>query len=226
MACIPSTARGHEHAARVAQNLFEVHCSPATIGPVMTNQPKPKLFPTREKWRAWLAKNHATSTGVWLSYYKKHVDKKSIAQAEAVEEALCFGWIDSTVRRVDDERYMQRFTPRKDSSVWSALNKWRVSQLKKKGLMTEAGLERVRVAKRNGQWNAIPVKAAASRPPRRLTNALANNKRAKEFFDSLTTSQKYQYVAWIEMAKKDDTKVRRVTEVVKRCAARKKPGIV
>src|SRR6185369_11579715 len=96
---------------------------------------------TRKAWRSWLEKNHAKSPGVWLIYNKKSAGKKRLDYAEAVEEALCFGWIDSTSRPLDDERYMQRFTPRKSKSGWSGLNKKRIEKMMAEGLMTKAGLE-------------------------------------------------------------------------------------
>ena len=108
------------------------------------------LFKTRDDWRSWLDNNHQKYKEVWLIYYKKHTKKQSVLQPEAVEEALCYGWIDSIVKRIDDERYKQKFTPRNDKSIWSDLNKNRVSKLIKDGKMTEYGLAKINIAKKNG----------------------------------------------------------------------------
>ena len=108
----------------------------------MASTPRPRLFKDRKVWRTWLRKNHRRSDGIWIVYFKKHTGKKSITHAEAVEEALCFGWIDSQVRRMDDERYQQRFTPRRRGSVWSLINKESVIRLIKQGKMTKALLLR------------------------------------------------------------------------------------
>ena len=106
----------------------------------------------RKEWRKWLEKNHDTSPGVWLIYHKKCSDEPCVSYDEAVEEALSFGWIDSKVNKLDDERYMQVFTPRKPKSIWSKLNKQRVKKLIEQGLMTSAGLEKIEAAKEDGSW--------------------------------------------------------------------------
>ena len=106
----------------------------------------------REDWRAWLEQNHATEKEVWLLYYKKHTGKPTIPYDDAVEEALCFGWIDSLVKRIDDEKYTQKFTPRKNRSVWSESNKKRAKRTIKLGRMTGAGLHKIRAAKKSGEW--------------------------------------------------------------------------
>jgi uncharacterized protein YdeI (YjbR/CyaY-like superfamily) len=107
----------------------------------------------RKEWRKWLQNNYSTSPGIWLVYYKKDSDKPTISYDEAVEEALSFGWIDSKANTLDDERYMQVFTPRKQGSIWSKINKQRVEKLIKNELMTSPGLEKVEVAKKDGSWN-------------------------------------------------------------------------
>ena len=106
----------------------------------------------REEWRTWLEKNHDVEQEIWLIYYKKHTGKPRIPYDDAVEEAICYGWIDSTVKRLDDEKYMQKYTPRKAKSIWSELNKTRAGKMIKAGRMTETGLERIREAKRSGEW--------------------------------------------------------------------------
>jgi uncharacterized protein YdeI (YjbR/CyaY-like superfamily) len=132
----------------------------------------------RATFRKWLQKNHTSAPGIWLVYYKKNSGKASISYPEAVKEALCFGWIDSKVNAIDDERYMQVFTPRKAKSVWSALNKKYISELLEQGLMMEAGLERIEVAKQNGMWESLD-KVEALELPDELVKAFKKNKLAK-----------------------------------------------
>ena len=115
-------------------------------------------FVNRHDWRTWLEANHATANEAWLVIYKKHTGKPGLSYEEAVEEALCFGWIDGVMKRLDEEKYALRFSPRKKGSVWSELNKRRVAKLIKQGRMTEAGLAKVKEAKANGQWRAAKLR--------------------------------------------------------------------
>jgi len=115
----------------------------------------PRLFKTRRAWRAWLARNHAKSKGLWLAYYKKGSGQVSVTYEEALEEALSYGWIDSRLRRLDEERYAQKYTPRKARSVWSAANKARVEKLIAQGRMAAPGLAKVLTAKRDGSWDSL-----------------------------------------------------------------------
>ena len=122
-----------------------------------------RLFKNGEAWRAWLAKHHDKKKGIWLLYYKKGSGKSLITYTEALEEALSFGWIDSIARKVDGERYMQKYTPRHDRSLWSVLNKERVARLIAEGRMTEHGLAKIEAAKRNGSWTRIDAIDRASK---------------------------------------------------------------
>ena len=108
---------------------------------------------TRKEWREWLNQNHDKSGSIWLVFYKKHTGKATLEYDEAVEEALCFGWIDSIIKKIDDEKYVRKLTPRKADSRWSGLNKKRITKLKKQGLLTEAGIMKVREAKASGLWD-------------------------------------------------------------------------
>lgn len=120
------------------------------------NNEFPTFCPTtREEWRKWLEENHRTSLGVWLIYYKVKSGKPSVRYSEAVKEALCFGWIDSKVKSLDEERYMQIFTPRKPKSGWSKLNKQYIEELIEQGLMTTGGLEKIEAAKQDGSWKKL-----------------------------------------------------------------------
>jgi uncharacterized protein YdeI (YjbR/CyaY-like superfamily) len=141
----------------------------------------------RATFRKWLEQNHSTKVGIWLVYYKKNSGKPSISYPEAVKEALCFGWIDSKVNAIDDERYMQVFTPRKAKSVWSALNKKYLAELLAEGLIMEAGLKCIEVAKQNGQWESLD-KVEALELPDELVRAFKKNKIAKANFEKFPPS--------------------------------------
>ena len=182
------------------------------------------LFTNREQWRQWLKEHHESESEVWLIYYKKHTGKQSILYKEAVKEALCFGWIDSKVRRIDDEKYMQRYTPRKNDSNWSKSNKKRVKDLIAAGLMTQAGLEKIEIAKLNGSWNRLDEIETDIVVPDDLIAALAENPIAVEIFESFAPSHKKQYLWWLKSAKRAETREKRIREIVSRSAENIKPG--
>jgi uncharacterized protein YdeI (YjbR/CyaY-like superfamily) len=169
----------------------------------------------REQWRNWLAKNHAKETEVWLVFLKQHTGNSNVSYNDAVEEALCFGWIDGVKRSIDEDRYMHRFTPRKSDSKWSKLNKERAQRMLKAGQMAPAGEKSIELAKKNRKW-AEPVSARTnfSMPPE-LNARLKRNKKAATFFASLAPSYQRQYIAWIATAKRPETKNRRLDEAVK-----------
>src|SRR5215831_9984530 len=141
----------------------------------------------REAWRKWLEKNHAACQGIWLIYYKKTSGKRKLEYNDAVEEALCFGWIDSTTRPLDEKRYMQRFTPRKPKSGWSRSNKKRIEKMMSRGLMTRAGLDKVEAAKRDGTWQSLDEIYTAIdqlQIPGDFDKALSKSKKAKTNFEN------------------------------------------
>ena len=164
----------------------------------------------RDEWRAWLEKHHDAEKEVWLVYYKKRAGKPRIPYEDAVEEALCYGWIDSTVNRIDDEKYMQKFTPRKNESVWSEANKRRAGRMIKHGRMTEAGLAKIREAKRTGQWDRAGRRQYPTEIPHDLKGALAANKKAGQNFENLAPSYRRQLLGWIMSAKRDETRRKRI----------------
>ena len=182
------------------------------------------LFHDRDEWRAWLKENHRSESEVWLVYYKVHVNKESIRYDEAVEEALCFGWIDSQVKRIDDEKYMQRYTPRRDDSNWSASNKARVQKLIQQGLMTQAGLEKIEIAKHNKSWDRLTEIESEIRIPDDLAVALSANPAAMDNYNKLAPSHKKQYLWWLKNAKRASTRQKRIQEIVTRLEANIKPG--
>jgi uncharacterized protein YdeI (YjbR/CyaY-like superfamily) len=170
---------------------------------------------SREKWRAWLTKHYQSETEVWLIYYKKHSGQPRIAYDHAVEEALCFGWIDSLVKRIDDEKFAQKFTPRRDGAKWSALNKRRLRKLIREGRMTEAGLAKIDVAMLSEEAPAKPGKGELD-IPRFVKQALMANAKAWENFRSLAPSRRKAYIRLIMDAKKEETRQQRLRETVSR----------
>ncbi len=178
---------------------------------------------SRAAWRAWLKKNHKKKKEVWLVYYKKHTGKPTVAYNDAVEEALCFGWIDSTVRTVDGERYMQKYTPRRPDSVWSQINIRRARKMIKQGLMTEHGLVLFNAVKKKGRIapRAKDIKTRLAVPVD-LEEALKKKKKAFDNFMNFAPSYKAMYIYWINDAKKPETRARRIQRVVGFAEANKK----
>lgn len=178
----------------------------------------------RESWRAWLEKNHATEKEIWLVHYKKHVAKPGISHEDAVEEALCFGWIDGMLRRIDDEKYVLRYSPRRRGSICSESNKRRAERMMEQGRMTEAGLAKTREAKHNGEWQKAALREDTAHIPPDLEGALNANSRARHNFERLAPSHKKQYIWWITSAKTDLTRQKRIRETVRLVEMNKRPG--
>lgn len=176
---------------------------------------------TRAEWRDWLEKNHATSDGVWLVSYKKDVGKPVIRYEDAVKEALCFGWVDSRPNKIDSERFERRFSPRDPKAPWSRLNKTYVKALKKKGLMTEAGLAAVEKSKETGAWT-IYDSVERLEVPDDLQKALAQNKEAQKYFENFPNSSKKNILWWIKSAKRGATRRKRIDETVRKAAKDKR----
>ena len=183
------------------------------------------FFINRKEWRTWLTKNHNTCEGVWLIYFKKHTKKQTIKYDDAVEEALCFGWIDSKINRIDEERYRQVFTPRKKKSIWSLLNKKRVEKMIKEGRMTKAGMLKVEEAKKNGMWQKAYTSETKPEVPSDLIKTLKKNKIAEENFTNFTNSQQLRYVYWINDAKREETRTKRIQQVVQLASQNIKPSM-
>ena len=183
-----------------------------------------KLFcPTSQsEWRAWLAQNHQQEDFVWLVYYRAATGKASISWSVAVDEALCFGWIDSTKRKIDEERYMQYFTKRKPRSTWSKINKEKVQQLIDSGLMTEAGYRSIEMAKENGSWSILD-EVEALIVPEDLDKALRSQPAALDFFNSQSKSRKKIMLHWVVFAKRPETRKKRISEIVRSAAKGERP---
>ncbi len=173
---------------------------------------------SRVEWRRWLEANHGSETEVWLVFHKRHTGVPSITYEEAVREALCFGWIDSILRRLDDRRYAQKFTPRKANSVWSTANRRRYADLARRGLLAGPGLERSPTA-RSGDAPRV------SSIPAYIRERLDGSPRARKHFDELAPSYRRAYVGWIDSAKRQETKEKRLREAIRLLAAGKKLGM-
>lgn len=183
-------------------------------------------FNNRGDWRNWLKENHDKEKEVWLIYFKKNIGKPSIPYEESVEEALCFGWIDSLVKKMDDEKYARKFTPRTDFAKWSESNKARVRKLIKQGRMTEIGLAKINGSAFNRKEETISDTLKKRMIiPKYLKQALMNNKKAGENFNKLAPSHKRQYVGWIISAKKQETRLRRIKEALGLLSQNKKLGL-
>jgi uncharacterized protein YdeI (YjbR/CyaY-like superfamily) len=174
----------------------------------------------RKDWRAWLARHHTTETEVWLVYAKQHTGKPRVAYDEAVEEALCYGWIDSIVRKLDDDHFAQKFTPRKDRTNWSAPNLERIRRLMAEGKMTEAGM-----AVLHPDPDYKPPERSGPEAPPFLEEALKKSPTAWDQFQRLAPSHRKLYVRWITEAKKEETRQRRIQEAIRKLEADEKLGM-
>ncbi len=191
----------------------------------MRTQDTPLYFITRDAWRAWLEANHATAQEVWLVLYKKHTGRPGLSLEEAVEEALCFGWIDGVLKPIDEEKFALRYSPRRKGSIWSQINKRRVGKLIKQGKMTEAGLAKVREAKANGEWRKATQREDIADIPADLKTALKTDPPTWRNFERLAPSQKRQFIYWITSAKADRTRQRRIQETVRLVTENKQLGM-
>jgi uncharacterized protein YdeI (YjbR/CyaY-like superfamily) len=178
---------------------------------------------TRAIWRTWLEGHHDRSPGVWVVHWRTATGKRRLGYEELVEEALCFGWIDSRARGLDDERSMITMTPRRPASNWSRSNKVRVERLIAEGRMTAAGLRAVELAKTNGSWEALDDVEALIVPDD-LAAALAGDPRARTNFEAFTPSVKRAILYWITSAKRAETRSRRIAQTVHEAADNRAPG--
>ena len=186
---------------------------------------KPVFFKDITAWRRWLQHNHDYSDEVWILTYKVHTGKKCVSYRDALDEALCYGWIDSRVRRIDDERHMWRFVPRKPNSIWSLNNRRNVERLIKEGRMTSHGLKAVEAAKRTGEWEKANAPSKPPQLPSDLKAALTKDELAWRNFRSFAKSYRTIYIYSVILAKRRDTRERRIREVVIRSRLNKKPYI-
>jgi uncharacterized protein YdeI (YjbR/CyaY-like superfamily) len=176
----------------------------------------------RQEWRMWLQENHRSRQSVWLVYFKSKSGKPTVKYSDAVDEALCFGWIDSKSKPIDEERFMQFFSKRKAKSVWSKINKEKVERLTAEGLMTDAGFESIAIAKHNGSWSILDT-AESLEVPDDLEVEFQKIPHSKDYFLSLSRSDKRNILQWLVLAKKIETRQNRIKEIVDLAGLRKKP---
>jgi len=187
-------------------------------------QSKPLDFRSAGEWRRWLRRNHAKSRGEWVYMYKKGASA-GLRYVEALDEALCFGWIDGQIKTVDRDRFRQRWTPRRPGSIWSQLNRDRVKRLTADGRMASAGLAAVRAAKRCGKWQTAYTSRTAPELPTDLRKALRTVPEAWRNFSRFAPSYRTMYIGWVADAKREETRQRRIAAVVRRAREGRKPGI-
>lgn len=177
---------------------------------------------SRAEWRAWLEANHVTSPGIWLAVGKKGGSRTTLTYEEAVEEAVRFNWIDSTVNRLDADRFKQLFTPRKPGSTWSQSNKARVERLGARGLLLPVALAAIETAKADGSWNQLDAVENLVMPDD-LAAALADNPPAARNFHAFSPSQRKLALYWIASAKRPETRANRIAETARVAAQGRLP---
>lgn len=188
-----------------------------------TAKDTPSFSPnSRQAWRQWLEANHRSQQSVWLVYYKKKSGVPSISYSDAVDEALCFGWIDSTKKTIDHETFTQFFCKRKPRSVWSTINKEKVQRLTEAGLMTEAGYESINIAQQNGSWIILDV-AETLLIPEDLETAFEAHAGSKDFFLGLSKSTRKAILQWLVLAKQAATRQKRILEIAVLAGQGQKP---
>lgn len=177
---------------------------------------------SQQEWRQWLQENHDKKQSVWLIYYKMKTGMRTLSWSDAVDEALCFGWIDSRAKPVDEEKYIQFFSKRKANSTWSKVNKEKVRQLIDAGKMTRAGLESIELAKQNGSWTILDEVEALVIPDD-LEKAFKTKRGSRDFFMSLSKSVRKSILQWIVLAKREETRQKRVSEIAALAGKKLKP---
>jgi len=181
---------------------------------------------SRADWRKWLEKHHASQKEIWLLFYKGQPDKPQVSYDEAVEEALCFGWIDSVIQKIDDEKYVRKITPRKKGSRWSTLNKKRVAAMIQAGKMTDAGRAVLDFSDADDEYERSAERAKKNiTPPPFLERRLKQNRKAWEYFQSLAPSYRRNYIGWITAAKTEETREKRIAEAITLLARNEKLGM-
>jgi uncharacterized protein YdeI (YjbR/CyaY-like superfamily) len=172
------------------------------------------LFHRPQDWQRWLAANHTTSSGVWLRLSKKGSALQSVSYAEALEAALCYGWIDAQKKPESEQAWLQRFTPRRARSIWSKVNRQKAAALIEAGRMQPAGLLQVERARQDGRWDAAYDSPATAEVPDDFAAALDRNARAKAFFHTLDRANRYAVLWRIQTAKKAETRARRILQFI------------
>jgi uncharacterized protein YdeI (YjbR/CyaY-like superfamily) len=193
----------------------------------MPTKKKPELpiipFASSEAWEAWLEEHHTASDGLWLKIAKKGSTLETVTYDQAVEIALCYGWIDGQVRKFDEYYYLQRFTPRRPRSKWSKINRQKVTELIRRGEMKAGGLREVERAKADGRWDAAYDAPSTATVPEDLRRELEKNEKARKFFSELDGRNRYAILYQIQDAKRPETRARRIAKHVAMLAEQRKP---
>ena len=167
---------------------------------------------TTEQWREWLFEHHSCSSEIWLVFWKRHTGKQCVEYEASVETAICFGWIDSLIKSIDEDSYARKFTPRVGISNWSARNRERALDMIRSGAMTETGMDAIRAARENGRWYLKPPEVEM---PLELEDKLDSNPVAALFFAELAPSYRKHYMGWVDEAKKPEIRLKRAEEAVR-----------
>jgi uncharacterized protein YdeI (YjbR/CyaY-like superfamily) len=189
-----------------------------------TKKPELPTFPftSREEWETWLEKHHTTSDGLWLKIAKKGSGIETISYAEALEAALCYGWIDGQKASFDEDYWLQKFTPRRPRSKWSKINRQKATELIERGEMKPAGLREVERARADGRWEAAYDAQSTATVPDDLHGELEKNEVAREFFAALDRRNRYAILYQIQDAKRPETRARRIAKYVAMLSEQKK----
>lgn len=182
----------------------------------------PHFFPDRDRWRKWLEAHHDSAKDAWLFIFKKHTGKKTVTYPEAVEEAICFGWIDSLMKSWDGEKFVQKFSPRKKGSLWSLANRKKAEAMMQAGKMMPAGMRAVEEAKKNGRWDSAYTSREKPIISKDLKKALMKKKAAWKNFNEFSNSQQLMAIYWVNLAKRQETKDKRIRQIVQKAAKNKK----
>jgi len=185
-----------------------------------------KYFRNRDEWRKWLEENSSSSDGIWMIIYKKHTGKECIPYVEAVEEALCFGWIDGKIRRINDDYYIQTYTPRRHGSRWSKYNVERVERLIKEGRMTPRGLEAYNKIFEKPHLVYDNRTSGDPEIPEDLLFALKKSKAAFDNFVKFSPSARRIFIEWLNSSKKPETRPRRISKIVEAALRNQRPGLI
>jgi len=183
-------------------------------GARMQSQIRPLRCRTPSEWRAWLEEHHSEESEAWLAHKKRGETGEGLGYQEALEEALCFGWVDGLLRRLDDKKFLLRYTPRRANSTWSLGNRRKAEELIRRGKMTEAGLEKITRAMQNGQWEAALGREAVNDLPPDLYRELRKCKGALGAFRDLTASRRKQYLWWVKSAKRAETREKSIRVIL------------
>ena len=189
----------------------------------MNKQEIEQFYPeTKQHWRKWLETNHIHKDAVWLIFYKKHTGKPSVNWSDAVDEALCFGWIDSKGETIDKDTFRQYFCKRKPNSTWSKINKQKIETLAAKGLIAQAGFDVIDIAKQNGSWTILD-EVEELMIPSELEKTFESFENSKDYFSSLSKSKQKVLLQWIALAKTDTTRQKRIFEIAENASKKQQP---